>query len=276
MATLIPGDFPKILSVTEDGAQTEIYLHGGHVASWRTPDGRERLFLSPKTVLGHSAALRGGIPVVFPQFSGNGPLIKHGFARLVPWEWTGTQTNPAGTATTRLKLRETDETRHIWDHAFQLELTVTVGGAQLEITMQAANTGVQPFAFTAALHTYLHVDDLAAVSVEGLEGRPYREFDVDYVQPQSPLRIEGEVDRIYWNVPGPVTMRDGSQTIQVTAKGFPDAVVWNPGPEKCSTLVDMEPEGYRHMLCIEAVAIGHPVTLAPGEVWSGSQTLSVL
>jgi glucose-6-phosphate 1-epimerase len=273
---VISGEFPKILSATGDGAQAEIYLHGGHITSWHTPEGRERLFLSPKTAFGHSAALRGGIPVVFPQFSGNGPLIKHGFARLVPWECTGTQTNPSGTATTRFKLRETDETRTIWDHAFQLDLAVTVGGAQLEIAMQAANTGALPFGFTAALHTYLHVNDLAAVRVEGLEGRPYREFGVDYVQPDAPLTINGEVDRIYWNVPGPVTMHDVDQTIQVVATGFPDAVVWNPGPEKCATLVDMEPEGYRHMLCIEAVAIGQPVTLAPGASWSGAQTLTML
>jgi len=271
-----PGAFPQILSAAPDGARTEIYLHGAHVSSWRTPDGRERLFLSPKTIFEHSAALRGGVPVVFPQFSGNGPLVKHGFARLVAWEHTGTQHDPAGTATSRFSLRESEETRAIWDHAFQLDFAVTVGGRQLTIALQAANTGAQPFSFTAALHTYLHVNDLAAVRVEGLEGRPYREFGVDYVQPETPLRINGEVDRIYWNVPGPILMRDGDQAIQVTATGFPDAVVWNPGPERCATLADMEPDGYRHMLCIEAVALGQPVMLAPGERWSGSQTLTVL
>jgi glucose-6-phosphate 1-epimerase len=37
----------------------------------------------------------------------------------------------------------------------------------------------------------------------------------------------------------------------------------------------MPDDGYRRMLCIEAAVIDKPVTLAPGEAWSGRQLLSV-
>ena len=61
--------------------------------------------------------------------------------------------------------------------------------------------------------------------------------------------------------------------MRVTARGFPDAVIWNPGPEIADALVDMEPEGYRSMLCIEAAVIGQPVRLEPSTMWRGTQTL---
>jgi hypothetical protein len=54
------------------------------VLSWVTPDGRERLFLSDKAVFDGSVAIRGGIPVCWPQFAGLGELPKHGFVRTLP------------------------------------------------------------------------------------------------------------------------------------------------------------------------------------------------
>ncbi len=257
-----------------DGAQAVVYLHGAHVASWITPDGREQLFMSQRAVYNNREALRGGVPVVFPQFSGFGPLIKHGFARISTWRHVETHAASDGTTTARFALRDSASTRELWDHAFQLMLAVTVGGSRLDIELEVMNSGAQPFDFTAALHTYLRVEAIDAVMVEGLEGRPYREFGEDGVQPDAPLRIQGEVDRIYWTVPGPVTVREGDRVREVAARGFPDAVVWNPGPELAARLPDMEPDGYRHMLCVEAVAIGQPVELAPDAVWQGAQTLT--
>ncbi len=141
------------------------------------------------------------------------------------------------------------------------------------LSLQVTNTDARPFDFTAALHTYLRVRDIAAVMVEGTGGLPYRENGVDSAQAESELRIDGEIDRIYWNIPGPITLHDAGRTMRATASGFPDAVIWNPGSEKAAALVDMEPGGYHHMLCIEAAVIGQPVKLEPGAAWRGTQTL---
>jgi glucose-6-phosphate 1-epimerase len=271
-----PGDFPKVILTAPDNARAEIYLHGANVASWITPDGGEKLYLSQRNVFRPDAALRGGIPVVFPQFSGLGPLLKHGFARISAWEWLGSQSEADGSVSGHFQLTDSPATRTIWDHGFQLDLTVTVGGSQLEVSLQVTNTDTQPFDFTAALHTYFRVQDIAAVMVEGTGGLAYREFGVDSAQAESELRIDGETDRIYWNVPGPITLHDAGRTMRVTASGFPDAVIWNPGPEKAAALVDMEPDGYRSMLCIEAAVISQPVKLEPGAAWRGTQTLAAL
>jgi len=275
MAELVLGEFPKVLLRAPAGSSAEIYLHGGHVTSWITADGRERLFLSQRSEFRPGAALRGGVPVVFPQFSGMGPLLKHGFARIIPWEYLGVETDSSDTVTAQFQLHDTEETWQIWDHSFQLDLAVTLSESNLRIRLQVTNTDTQHFDFTAALHTYFRVQDIAAVIVEGLEGLAYREFDSDGVQPEAPLNIVGEIDRIYWNVPGPVILREGDQTLLITADSFGDAVVWNPGATRGAALVDLEPDGYRRMLCIEAAVIGQPVLLAPGETWSGSQAMAL-
>jgi len=262
--------FPKVSLTAASGARAEVYLYGAHVTSWTTPDGQERLFMSRRSEFRPGAALRGGIPVVFPQFSGFGPLIKHGFARIHSWEQVASQPGKA-----HFRLHASDETRAIWDYAFLLDLEIAVEESRLEVGIQVTNTDSRPFDFTAALHTYFRVDDIANVWIEGLEGLAYQEHGKPYQQPNAPLRIEGEVDRIYWNVPGAVKLHEGegSHTFQIEKEGFPDTVVWNPGPRISDALVDMEPDGYRHMLCIEAVVLGQPVRLQPGEMWHGAQKM---
>ena len=55
-----------------DCASAEISLHGAHVLSWKPAPARECLYLSPNASQAPGAAIRGGIPVIFPQFAGLG------------------------------------------------------------------------------------------------------------------------------------------------------------------------------------------------------------
>jgi len=57
-----------------DGAQFSATEFGGHVCSWIPAGGKEQLFLSKTSELGSGVAIRGGVPVVFPQFAGMGSL----------------------------------------------------------------------------------------------------------------------------------------------------------------------------------------------------------
>ena len=66
------------------GAAVEVYLHGATITSYKLPEGREILFLSSQAVFDGAKAIRGGIPIVFPQFGG-GVLPQHGFARNSLW-----------------------------------------------------------------------------------------------------------------------------------------------------------------------------------------------
>ena len=261
-------DSARIILTAADGARAEVFRHGAHVASWIPANDSERLFLSERSSFAPGAAIRGGVPVVFPQFASTGPLPKHGFARNM--EWTVVQ-NAESRA--RFQLVSNAATMAIWPHAFVAEIEVHVEADTLDVAFDVRNTSAERFSFTAALHTYLAVHDIGEVSVRGLQGHRYRQAGTDGLQDSETLHIEGEVDRIYFDVKHPLTIADGERTTEVGARGFADVVVWNPGMQKASALPDMAPEGYRHMLCVEAAAIGSPIELAAGAQWSGAQRI---
>ena len=148
-----------------DGARLAARRHGGQVVSWTPAGGRERLWLSPLARCGPGEAIRGGIPVIFPQFAGRGPLPKHGLARDREWR----PASPPGAGAWRAVLGDDDATREIWPHAFELMLTATAAGNRLDTELAVRNSGDAPFTFTAALHGYLALGDPGA-TVHGVGG----------------------------------------------------------------------------------------------------------
>lgn len=54
------------------------------------------------------------------------------------------------------------------------------------------------------------------------------------------------------------------------------AVVWNPWEKKARALTDLGDDEYKHMLCVDGAAIEKPITLKPGEEWTGKLNLSVV
>ncbi len=277
LVTIAPGagDLPKLTLVAPDGARAEVYLYGAHVASWVPAGGEERLFLSRLSAFKPGAPIRGGVPLVWPQFGGNGPLPLHGIVRIRSWELASVDLQ-GRRAMVILRLVDSEETRGLWTHAFKTELAVTVGGTELTVKLSATNTGAAPFTFTTALHTYLAVKDLAAAHVDGLSGLNYRDnaaggVEVQDIEPQ--VVFGGEVNRVYLDAPAEVRLVDGDRTLISRAAGFTDAVVWNPAAAKCATMVDLEPEDYLKFVCIETATVGAPVELVPGATWAGSQTL---
>src|SRR3954468_15120906 len=123
-------DLPVVSLVSPDGARAEVYLHGAHVTSWIPSGGTQRLFLSERSDFGGSAAIRGGIPVIFPQFAARGPLPKHGFARASDWELVNfdAQHGRATQGRATLRFSSSAATRAIWPGEFIAELRVSVSG----------------------------------------------------------------------------------------------------------------------------------------------------
>ncbi|WP_394778724.1 D-hexose-6-phosphate mutarotase [Undibacterium sp.] len=265
----------QLILRAQDGALATIMHHGAHVCSWVPAGGKEQLFVSKTSEFREGAAIRGGVPVVFPQFASLGSLPKHGFARTATWRLLHSGHTGDGAAQAVFELRESIATLALWPFVFRAELTVTVSGQRLDIALKVDNTGDTAFSFTSALHTYFAVDDIAQTSVQGLSGLHYRDSATgadNCTETSAELQIQGEVDRIYADAPA-LQMRQPNQTMHISATDFRDAVVWNPGAVKGAALADLEPEGYRRMLCVEAAAIMQPVQLAPGGSWSAGQHL---
>jgi glucose-6-phosphate 1-epimerase len=257
------------------GSSAIISRLGAQVLSWNTPDGRERLFLSERAVFDGSVAIRGGVPVCFPQFAGLGELPKHGFVRTREWS-VATQRCGDDYALATLEIADDEATRALWPHAFRAEISVMLEVDRIDIEFCVVNTGAAPFEFTGALHSYLRVVQVEDVVLEGLYGHDYRDAangDRIVRETGTELIVEGEVDRVYHNVRRPQLLKAGNLTLGIQHQGFPDVVVWNPWLERCAALQDMPENGWRHMLCVEAAIARQPVVLPAGEEWYGRQTL---
>ncbi|MES2944107.1 MAG: D-hexose-6-phosphate mutarotase [Pseudomonadota bacterium] len=287
------------------GDRVRIALHGAHVLSWTTADGQERLYLSPRALIDGQSAIRGGVPICFPQFNNrvlNGQTLpKHGFARTESWTLQSVE-QTATFATARLRLGSNEATRKLWPHEFVATLTVELAADRLCLVFEVQNTGLQAWPFALALHTYLQVQDISQTRLLGLEGLVFWDGVQHLTQPEvrslqlatgpdSALGFDAETDRVYEDVhrdaeadrPIHVTQanfevrQQSGDTVRLSqSASLTDTVVWNPGVDRCAALNDMPPDGYRHMLCVEAACINSPVNLAAGQSWSGWQALDVL
>lgn len=265
------------------GDTATISLYGAQVLSWVTHQHGEQLYCSTLATAADGKAIRGGIPVCFPQFSGFGALPKHGFVRTMVWERSGEilSGKDADVAKASFVIGHNAQTRVYWPHAFALCLDVLLAKNTLEVVLRVRNTGTDALTFTAALHTYLAETDVRKSAVVGLEGQTYIDTTqrphAHCVQTTPVLSIPGEVDSIYYDAPSQLALHTNAQArLQLTMEGFNDAVIWNPGPELASALPDMTDCDWVKMLCIEAVQLQHPVSLAPGQEWAGKQQLHAL
>jgi glucose-6-phosphate 1-epimerase len=271
---------PCILLKTAQGDSALVALHGAQVLSW-VAGGRERLYLSPRAVFDGQSAIRGGIPLCFPQFNQRGPLPKHGFARNLTWRRATASDDGDAPSSVCLELIDSDATRACWPERFAAQLTVALGAGSLRVQLAVCNTGDTDggaWDFTTALHTYLRVENVGGAQLDGLDGcaRWDALADAHGVQ-QGSVTFDGEYDRVFSAPAGAICLHDGAHGLQITqSASLSNTVVWNPGAALCARLADLPPDGYRSMLCVEAAQIDQPVALAPGQQWQGWQALRVL
>lgn len=272
----LPAIALKLKQGDGQGDSALICLQGAQVLSW-VSQGQERLFLSPLAAHDGKIAIRGGIPVCFPQFNQRGPLVKHGFARVMPWAADAAQALGSDGVQLTLRLQDTEATRAVWPHAFEAVLTVQLTPGQLSVQLAVHNRGTQDLPFTAALHSYLRVPDVQQAQLQGLQDLTYWDAVADtHPQQQGAVRFGVETDRVYPRAAQPLQLLCGKQPwLQIAQDAaWTESVVWNPGPALCATLKDMEPTSWQHMLCVEAAAIDAPVTVAPGQHWLAAQHLT--
>jgi glucose-6-phosphate 1-epimerase len=266
----------KVSLTTSEGSHAEIYLHGAQLISWIPARGEERLFLSRSSNFGPLASIRGGVPVIFPQFCDEGPLLKHGFARRMDWTLK-TVEQTASFINASFELSHTPKTLSIWPFNFLARLSFHLSNQQIKIMLTVTNSDTKPFSFTGALHTYFQIADIHETSINGLKNCTYFESvdrKHDRKQTEETLHFQKQIDRFYMGVDQPLTLCERQRHLTVDMSGFKDVVVWNPWIEQGAEMADLEKEGYLHFVCVEAALIEKPVLLAPAESWNGSQTLT--
>jgi glucose-6-phosphate 1-epimerase len=262
------------------GFSAEIYLLGATITGWRDPASNDLLFVSSRAVFKEGKAIRGGIPVVFPQFSGPGPLPNHGIARTAMWRVVRSGIGTEGDIQLELSLQSDDSTRKVWNREFELRYLVSLS-QELTTEFSVINRDTKSdLEFENALHTYFKVRDISRVSVKGLAGLKYLDNTQqrkEGSEERAAIRIEGEIDRVYVNAPDSLEIHDEAsrKVITVQKSGMSDAVLWNPWIEKAKELSDLGDEDYQEMVCLEAGNVSRKEVVRGGETWSCTQTLSV-
>ncbi|KAG2582680.1 hypothetical protein PVAP13_6KG190100 [Panicum virgatum] len=264
-----PSGLEKVVLRGSRNCCVEVYLYGGQVTSWKNDNGEELLFLSSKAIFKPPKAIRGGIPICFPQFGTHGNLEQHGFARNRFWTIDNDPpplpANPAIKAYVDLILRPSEEDLKIWPHSFEFRLRVALGpSGDLSLTSRIRNTNTdgRPFSYTFAYHTYFSVSDISEVRVEGLETMDYLDnlkAKERFTEQGDAIVFESEIDKVYLAAPSKIAIIDHEKkkTFVVTKEGLPDSE-------------------YKNMLCVEPASVEKPITLKPGEEWKGRLALSAV
>ena len=269
------GALPAVQITAADGAQATVSLFGAHLLSWKTADGQERLFVSSQTPLDGSKAIRGGVPVIFPQFNVRGPGLRHGFARVSTWRLSA-DGGDGGSSFLEFSLDHNDltpEHAQAWPHAFALTLRFTLRGDALDAEFKVVNTGAQPFPFGVALHTYYDVGQLAATSISGLQHQQYTDHHLNTTTQEHPaLHFTEKHDRLYKSTPA-LTLNTANATLRLEQSGFSEWVVWNPGQADAAALVDLADDEYLRFVCIEPARIDQQ-PLEAGASWTGKHRIS--
>lgn len=247
----LPNGFTYV-EVNNKVASAKIALQGAHIFEYKCQDKKEILWLSPTSFFQEGRAIRGGIPICWPRF---GVLDKsmpaHGFSRTAAFELMHVKEIDDNTTEVTLRLRDTKESREIWDYKFELDVVFVVGDT-LSVKMISRNLDDKEFMITQALHTYLGVSDIDDVKISGLEEKVYIDTltDTNILQ-KSVVVINSECDRVYLNTDKELFLVDKEKTISLNAVGSKSTVVWNPWMTKGSNMSGMRADAYKEFVCIE-------------------------
>ncbi|RLM26853.1 D-hexose-6-phosphate mutarotase [Brenneria alni] len=245
-----------VMVVEHPQVRAAVALQGAHLLHWQ-PTGEEPvLWLSDNTLFTEHMAIRGGIPICFPWF---GPFAEpnHGFARLLPWEFTSHSEDENGVQLA-FTLRDSAQTRASWPHEFILIARFKLGKT-CRIELEAHGD----YSITSALHTYFHIGDISKIKISGL-GEQF----IDKVNQgklasqQGDLVFTDRTDRIYTHPQDISVINDPAlqRTIEVHHTNHSDVVSWNPGAELSHTISDMTDDGYKTFVCVETARVSQPFT----------------
>ena len=256
----------RTITHSSSGASCTVSDFGATVLSFKTGSGQDCLFVSRDAKLDGSKAVRGGIPLVFPQFGQpDKSMPQHGFLRNNFWmvdEASAYDNEDSAGISYTIGLVDAKNSRGgKWDKETDLDCScvysIKIEAEKMTTTIEIKNTSEKSFDFQTLQHTYYMVDNHSALDssqcfVKGLAG--YSVIDkvtgAKYVLGGDPVSIDGSVDRIY-NPPSGKDVVDvvigigSGKTMKMTAIGSLDGspvpvscVVWNPYKENAAKMSD--------------------------------------
>ena len=159
------------------------------------------------------------------------------------------------------------------------------------------NPGTETLPFQTLFHTYFRLHGVdgpsdPSVTVSPLKGLALVDKVADAAhstEAREALVFDGEVDRVYADVPSTLKLSYASGGLEISTLNLPDAVVWNPHKAKVrrsssirltsqsDALGDMEADGWKRFVCVEPGRVNNGFEqLKPGQSWTCSQTIRKL
>ena len=289
------GGLPTIeLSVGNLQSRVVCYLHGATIASY-TRNNTPFIFMSENAVYNGVKALRGGVPLVFPQFGQPNPAMpQHGFLRTSSaWKLSESKVHNENSVSVTLSLESSESTKALWPFSFLAEFTIELDTESLKYSLSITNTDTQMFECQALLHTYIRIPSIHGVKIHGLQGVSYIDKLSSSNEPiqelHSDITFTAEVDRIYLGNLAHADLqvfnadkeylRTNKTAWKILASGdmisLPcDVVVWNPWIRKATELTDLGVESYPLFVCIEPGPVSQLVAIDPSEKLVVQQTLT--
>ncbi|MBE7926307.1 D-hexose-6-phosphate mutarotase [Pseudomonas saudiphocaensis] len=249
------------LLIAEQGAQVLSYRQGDMPVIW----------LSEDAAFTRGQSVRGGVPICWPWFGdlsrnpdevqamhqGEAEAPFHGLVRGLDWQLEQ-QRCEDGAGILIFACPQALGELPGWPHHVDLKLQIRLD-ERLHISLTSHNLSDRPVAISQALHSYFAVGDIQQVSVQGLDGRRYIETLEDWQQrqQQGDLKINGETDRIYLDLPPVLHLLDPTwkRRISLETSGSNSAILWNPWIDKAQRLSQFADDAWQRMLCIETANV---------------------
>ena len=291
------------LTSPDGSCQCDVHLHGAHITSYKaqlnTSREDEAFFVSKKSLFAEDKAIRGGVPICFPQFSDKGSFVmSHGFARNVEWELIDKSSDDEKSTVAILRMIKSSSYKGThkdilsglqqWD-SVNVDLNVRLYNHQLETKLCVSNGGTDTKVFTFAFHNYFRIGNIRNIKVDGIHNNHHAVQYVDKVKKgetstvdnSNPIEISQEVDRVYLSLLDPIESiivePERSREIHISqhAHSAQNVVVWNPWEDKCKAMTDMLPNEYEQFVCVETGQIQESIQLQKGQVFEAVQVISL-
>jgi len=259
-------------------ARLRLSLQGAHITEYAPLGDDNLLWISQSARFQQGTAIRGGIPLCWPWF-GNHPdrpdRPQHGFARNSRFRIIS-ERDDAQMSAVLLALDTTPEFSE-WRSAASLEVEIRLSDT-LWMEVRTTNTSDGSLWVGAGLHSYFKVSDCHEITIPALTGLDYLDKTQGFARSRQlePMRISGEVDRVYLAALPRLELMDPHRPshVAIDAWGHTDLVIWNPGPVTAAGMSDFDDLGFRNMVCIEpALALNNRKRLAAGDNLVIGQTL---
>lgn len=264
------------LDVKNDFSEAKIALQGAHIYQYKAVKKDELLWTSKESSFELGTAIRGGIPICWPRFGNEDKALpQHGFSRTAMFELFSSKEINNNTTEIVLRLKDTDESRRIWNHKFILDVVFTLSDS-LSIQLKTTNLDEESFMITQALHTYFDISDISNIHIDGLDSKEYlNALDGSTYTQYGSIRFEKEVDSVYQGVDKEIILKDKHRDISIQNTNSNSVVIWNPWIDKCRRMSGMKENAYREFICIESSnAFEDSVVVESNNTFTLSATLS--